>query len=171
MAPRTIDNLGVDVSTRYAEDKLFLDETLIKESHAIPSQTQIDVTTPFVSPELEALLHSQPAGVTWASFYPPARFFEQRKKLFTYQLIPSMGSDDKKESQALKILAKIKSLADERGHRSNEQKDQRQQYLEDRAAEEEEKEKKVFTSLLNTVALYDKLIIEINSRRSQYQKG
>ena len=31
MPPRTIDNLGVEVSTRYAEDKQILGETLVKE--------------------------------------------------------------------------------------------------------------------------------------------
>ncbi len=77
-----------------------------------------------------------------------------------------MGSEDKKESQALKILAKLRTITEER-----EGKDKRQQYEEKRALEEEEKEKKVLTSLFNTIALFDKLIIEINSRRSQYQKG
>ncbi|MBS0603862.1 MAG: DUF5399 family protein [Verrucomicrobia bacterium] len=171
MPPRTIDNLGVEVSTRYAEDKKILDETFIKESRAIPSQTQIDVTTPFVSEELESLLHLQPTGITWASFIPPSKYFEQRKLLFTFQLIPSMGSEDKKESQALKILAKLKSLAEKRVEREKEHQDKKQRYEDERALEEEEKEKKILTSLLDTIALFDKLIVEINSRRSQYQKG
>ena len=37
--------------------------------------------------------------------------------------------------------------------------------------EEEEKEKKALTSLFETVSLLDKFLIDINSRRSQYQKG
>ena len=171
MPPRTIDNLGVDVSTRYAEDKRALDETLIKESHTIPVQTEIEVTMPFFPSEVEALLHIQPTHVAWAFFSAPALYFEQRKRLFTYQLIPSMGSEDKKESQALKILAKLKSMAEERAQRDKGEKDKRQQYEEEREIEEEEKEKKILTSLLNSIALFDKLIIEINSRRSQYQKG
>ena len=171
MPPRTIDNLGVEVSTRYAEDKQILDETLIKESHAIPTQTQIEVTSPFVPSEVEALLHLQPTGVTWASFYPPSRYFEQRKKLFTWQMIPSMGAEDRKESQSLKILAKLKSMAEERAQRDKGERDKKQQYQEERLREEEEKEKKILTSLLNTIALFDRLIIDINSRRSQYQKG
>lgn len=170
MPPRTIDNLGVEVSTRYAEDKQALDETLIKEARAIPVQTEIEVTTPFFPSEVEALLRFQPTGLTWATFSPPAQYFEQKKRLFTFQLIPSMGSEDKKESQALKILAKLRSMADERQKEKGE-KDKRQQYEEERAMEEEEREKKILTSLLNTIALFDKLIIEINSRRSQYQKG
>ena len=79
-----------------------------------------------------------------------------------------MGSDDKKESQALKILSKLHSLSDEY---DQEKKDKRQQYEEEKALEEGEREKKILTSLLNTIAFFDKLIIEINSRKSQYQKG
>jgi hypothetical protein len=168
MPPRTIDNLGVEVSTRYAEDKQILDETLVKESRSIPMQTEIMVTAPSFSSEMEALLHGQLTHITWASFIAPAYYFEQRKRLFTYQLIPSMGSDDKKESQALKILSKLHSLSDEY---DQEKKDKRQQYEEEKALEEGEREKKILTSLLNTIAFFDKLIIEINSRKSQYQKG
>jgi hypothetical protein len=171
MPPRTIDNLGVDVSTRYAEDKRILDETLIKEARAIPVQTEIEVTAPFFPSEVEALLHFQPTSLTWASFVAPEGYFEQRKRLFTFQLIPSMGSEDKKESQASKILAKLRSMAEERVEKEKEEQDKRRRYEEERALEEEEKEKKILTSLLDTIALFDKLIIEINSRRSQYQKG
>ncbi len=171
MPPRTIDNLGVEVSTRYAEDKQVFDETLVKEARAIPVQTEIEVTTPFLPSELESLLQAQPTYITWASFSAPAYYFEQRKRLFTFQLIPSMGSEDKKESQAQKILAKLQSLAEEKGAKDKEKKDKRKKYEEERALEEEEKEKKILTSLLDTIVLFDKLIIEINSRRSQYQKG
>ncbi len=171
MPPRTIDNLGVEVSTRYAEDKKILDESLIKEARTIPMQAGIEVTSAFVSAELEEFLHLQPTNITWASFIPPSLFFEQRRRLFTFQLVPAMGSEDKKESQALKILAKIKSMTEQAVQREKEEKDKRQQYEEERALEEEEKEKKILTSLLDTIALFDKLIIEINSRRTQYQKG
>ncbi len=167
--PRTIDNLGVEVSTRYAEDKRILDETLIKEARAIPVQAEIAVTMPSFPSELEALLHAQPAFVTWASFFAPERYFEQRKKLFTFQLIPSMGSEDKRESQAQKILAKLRE--EKIPKEKEEGEDKRRRYERERAIEEEEKEKKVLTSLLDTIVLFDKLIIEINSRRSQYQKG
>jgi hypothetical protein len=169
MPSRTIDNLGVEVSTRYAEDQQALDQTLIKEARTIPVQTQIEVTTPFFPSEVDALLHFQPTNLPWASFFPPLQYFEQKKRLFTFQLIPSMGSEDKKESQILKILAKLRSMAE--GRIEKEGKNERQQYEQEKALEEEEKEKKILTSLLNTIALFDKLIIEINARRSQYQKG
>lgn len=171
MPPRTIDNLGVEVSTRYAEDKKILDEALVKEAPTIPVQTAIEVTIPFLPSELETLLQTQPTYITWASFSAPAHYFEQRKRLFTYQLIPSMGSEDKKESQAQKILAKLKSLTEKRMIQEKEEKDKRKKYEEERLLEEEEREKKILTSLLDTIVLFDKLIIEINSKRGQYQKG
>ena len=82
-----------------------------------------------------------------------------------------MGTEDKKESQTLKILTKLRSIAEERVQHNQEKNDQRQQYQEDRSQEEEEKEKKILISLLNTIAFFDKLIAEINARRGQYQKG
>lgn len=171
MPPRTIDNLGVEVSTRYAEDKKVYDESLIKEARGIPSQTEIDVFSPSFSSEMDELLQSQRAYISWASFLPPALYYEQRKRLFTYQLIPSMGSEDKKESQAQKILAKLKGMEEERIEADKENKGKKELYDLERSLEEEEREKKILTSLLSTIALFDKLIIEINSRRGQYQKG
>jgi hypothetical protein len=172
MPPRTIDNLGVEVSTRYAEDQKVLDQKLISESRAIPIDTGIEVTMPSFSAEVEALLQTQPTHVTWATFIAPAGYFEQRKRLFTYQMIPSMGSEDKQESQTQKILAKLQSMAEKKVEKDKEeQQDKRKKFEEERALEEEEREKKILSSLLNTVTLFDKLIIEINAKRSQYQKG
>ena len=220
MPPRTIDNLGVDVSTRYAEDQKILDQSFIKESRGIPIDTEIEVTMPSFSAEVESLLRTQPTNVTWASFMAPPYYFEQRKRLFTYQMIPSMGSEDKQESQAQKILAKLQSMTGKGGvPQEKEQKyereiapepgkgvnkvekkdvtpqeiqqkleglkapelgvqrtpaapqDIRKKYHEERALEEEDRERKILTTLLDTVSLFDKLIIEINAKRSQYQKG
>ena len=48
---------------------------------------------------------------------------------------------------------------------------QRQQLAKKRKKEQQEKEKNTLTSLLKTIAVFDKLMIDINSRRGQYQKG
>ncbi len=170
MPPRTIDNLGVDVSTRYAEDQKIYDKSLIKEARGIQTQTEIEVTIPFFPSELEALLHISPLQSSWASFIAPELFFEQRKRLFTFQSIPSLGSEDKKESQAQKILAQLQ-LLEEKHARGQEEKDQKKKRQQELALQEEEKEKKILTVLLQTIATLDKLIVDINSRRSQYQKG
>jgi len=176
MPPRTIDNLGMDVSTRYAEDQKILDKTLIKEAQVVTGQTQIDVTIPFFPSEVDALLHGTPLQKSWALFFPPALFFEQKKRLFTFQSVPSLGSEDKQASQVDKILAQLEKLEMKKvkerreGKRQGQQQEQEQQE-EETILEEEEKEKKILTTLLQTIAFIDKLCVDINSRRSQYQKG
>lgn len=172
MPPRTIDNLGVEVSTRYAEDQLFLDEKIVKESRTIPSQTTIDVTIPSYSSEVDALVHSEATQHIWANFFAPLKYQEQKGRLFSYQILPSLGSEEKKEVQMQKILAKLKSLADKRiEEKEKQEQKKRESWLLEKEAEEEEKEKKALTSLFETISLLDKFLIDINSRRSQYQKG
>ena len=172
MPPRTIDNLGMDVSTRYAEDQKQLDSSLIKESHVIPAQTSIEVTLPFNPSEIDILIHANPLQLAWASFLAPAFYAEQRKRLFTFQSIPSLGSEDRMESQAQKIQTKI-HLIEEKVQKDKEEseKDPNKKRQQQQNLELEEKEKKILTNLLNTIAVLDKLIVDINSRRSQYHKG
>ena len=173
MAPRTIDNLGPEASQTYAERKEAFDDTLIKESQSpsLSTKTRIEVTTPSFTAELDTLLNSQPSGITWASLPPPRGYYEQRNKLFTTQLIPSIGSEERRESQMQKILTKIKSTTEQRTLKQKELKSKREQYEQERLLEEEENEKNVLTSLLEKITQFDKQIIEINSRRTQYQKG
>jgi hypothetical protein len=172
MPPRTIDNLGVDASTRYAEDKRTLDESIIKEAPTIPAQTEIEVTAPFFSAELEQLIRGPLTSTTWAGFPEPPGYFEQRgRELFTSQIIPRMGSEDKKESLIQKITAKVQSTTKQTTPVESAPKDARQHYEEERIQEQELREKKILISCLDTIAHLDKQSIEINSRRVQYQKG
>ncbi len=144
---RTIDNLGIDASTQYAENLQNYDASLVREGRAISLDVGIEVSTPSFSPELEGLLHLQPSGISWASFPPPEGYLEQRGRLFSSQLIPSMGSEEKQEAQTQKISAKTTLL------------------------EEEQREKKVLTSLFEGIAKCDKMIDEIISNRERFQKG
>src|SRR5215469_17506132 len=104
MPPRTIDNLGIEASTRYAEDIKELDSKLLVEARGIQEQTEIEITHPFFLPELEVLLEPQKQQ-TWATFTPPQGYFEQKKRFFMFQLIPSLGSEEKHEMQTQKILS------------------------------------------------------------------
>lgn len=81
MARRTIDNLGVDVSNRYAQDQEFLDENILKEARRIVPQTQIDVTQPAYPSEFDALFGLSKRNLPWADFVAPFRFNEQKKKV------------------------------------------------------------------------------------------
>ena len=167
MPPRTIDNLGVDVSTRYAADQKLVDPKAIKESRGIPAQMEIDVSSPAYPSEMETLIQLSPTQNVWANFFMPAGFLEQRRRVFTFLIIPSLGSDEKRESQALKILAKLKALSD----KTEETAPQKKSWQEQKDAEDREKEKKTLITVLDTINLLDKDLIEINARRTQYQKG
>lgn len=173
MPPRTIDNLGLDVSTRYAEDQKFLDDKLIKDARGIVPQTQIDVTQPSYASEFDALFGLTKRNLPWADFQAPSRFNEQKKRLFTHQLIPSLGTLDKKESQVQKILAKVQSqMARRQADKDKEgQKDPKKKFNEEREEQELEKEKKILIKLLDCIVYLDKDVSTVSSRRMQYQKG
>ncbi len=170
MPPVTIDKLGNEVSIRYAENSK-ADQKLLKEAQDIRGQTEIDITHPSFIAELEMLFPIQKQQ-TWATFIPPVGYFEQKKRFFGFQLISSLGSEEKHEKQVQKIISQSKTLP--RKKRNNQQGDQDNQQGEpDNNPEKEyhEKEKKTLVSVLQTIMYLDKEIQEINARRGQYHKG
>lgn len=168
---KTVDNLGVEVSARYAEDKLFYDEKMVKESRVVPVQTEIDVTVPSFASEFEQLFETSRRNIFWADFFAPPKFNEQKKRLFTNQVIPSLGSSDKKEMQAARIgeiVAKDRAKQEEK---EKEGKGKRPTWEEQKELEEEEREKTAILSLFKAVSAKERDFIDINSRRGQYHKG
>ncbi len=149
MPPRTIDNLGSGASERYAKDQHQVGPAYAQAASSIPSQTEIDVSYPFFPGEVDSLLQSQTTHVSWALFNPPAAYYEQRKRLFTSQITPTIGPEGKWEAQAQKMLEKIQASPEEEGGN----------------------EKKTITSLITTIGNLNKLMIDINCKKSQYQKG
>lgn len=150
---RTIDNLGIETSSRYAEDQTLLDQKLLKEIR-VPVQAQIDVTQPSYADELDRLFEMSKSHALWASFSPPEHFYVQKGRLFSELTIPQLGTVDKREV----LLEKLLNM----GISGNEDAMQREKNAE---------EKKMLISLLNRIASIDKDLIDINSKRSQYQKG
>jgi hypothetical protein len=147
---RTIDNLGVEISTRYATDREVYDESLIKEARLIPSQTLVTTTLPLYSSEFDMLFELGKRRALWAAFRPPPNYNTSRRRLFAEQLIPDLGSPDFQDAKLERLEAFEK---------------------EEKDGEEVKKEKEVLTKLLQNLHLFDQLLIDINSRRSQYQKG
>src|SRR5581483_4462896 len=98
---------------------------------------------------------------------------EQKKRLYTTQVIPSLGSDDKKEAQQLRLSETV-SAAQKRRDEAIKEKEQgirASSWAEEREVEEETKEKAILDSAIKTVASLDKYLIDIKSRRGQYHKG
>ncbi len=164
---KTIDNLPVETYTRYAEDKKLYDDKLIKEAHSIPPNTEVDVTVPAYPSEMEALLGAPPRQPVWAEFPPPPYYLEQKKRIFTTQVLPSLGSEDKKAAQAqriMEIVANAKRIKEEQDKTGNAKEAARE-------LQDQEKESSVFLHLFTEINSLEKQVVDIKSRLYQYQKG
>jgi hypothetical protein len=156
--PRTIDNMGIETSSRYARDKAVHDPKLIEDARFIPQKTEVSVVKPYLSAEFEHYL--APGKLTlWASFAPPPEYLAYGRPLFSYQLIPSLGSYEKQEDDA----DKLEALQDTLNKSFQEGKQDGQQ--------EEEKERNTLLFLLQTIGKLDRALSLINARRNQYQRG
>ena len=70
----------------------------------------------------------------------PDNYNEQRKRLFTYQIIPSLGPQDKTESQEKKILAHLQEQAKKQDEgKKDKNKEDRSSWEEDQEKVEQEK--------------------------------
>lgn len=162
---RTIDDLGMDAYSKYAEDKAATDETLLQESKFAPRGAEKDVTLPSFPSEFDLLLKTNERNQPWAAFFSPTHYHEQKKRVFRFQLIPSLGSEEKQASQQERI--KEKAEKDEEHSLSH----PATSWEEERDREEEKKEKEILLKLLSRVHILEKDLIDIYSRRNQYQKG
>ncbi|MFI5334141.1 MAG: DUF5399 family protein [Chlamydiales bacterium] len=166
---KTIDNLGPDASSRYAEDKRLYDEKWVKEARIVPQQAEIDVTLPSFPSEFDLLFETTKRRVSWADFYAPPKFNEQKRRLFTQQMIPSLGSSDKKEALMRRVTEIVEKTKARLGHTTEEKRTL--SWDEERELQDEEKEKTRILKLLQKVDFFERAYVDINSFRKQYQKG
>lgn len=163
--PKTIDNLGIETSIRYAKDMELLDQKLVQESRLIPQKTEISALKPYVPSEFDQLF-APGKTMLWAAFAPPPDYFSVSRGFFSYQLVPSLGSFEKQEADAEKLASledvlKKPNARKKRDHGSDSDKER----------EEGEKERQVLVALLQTISKLDRTLTLINSRRNQYQRG
>lgn len=166
--PRTIDDLGVETSVRWATDQEYLDKTITKESPFVSRQTTVDVSSPFFKSEFDLLFEVKQRYQHWANFFAPKEYMEQKMRLFTFQVIPSLGSEELQLAQMQKIKDKLASSIKERKEKG---KVGEFAWQDQKGEEDEMRESKTLLDLLEYINEIDKLIVAINSRRSQYAKG
>ncbi|MCB1081473.1 MAG: DUF5399 family protein [Chlamydiia bacterium] len=169
--PRTIDNLGLGPSIRWAQDQAFIDQSIVKESSFVSLQTTIDVSSPFFSSEFDLLFQIKQRFAPWALMLAPKGFNMQKMRLFTYQAIPSLGSEEFLSSQMQKIRDKVALNKEDRMKRREEGRGAEFAWEDEREEEEEQRESKTLIALLEYVHVLDILMAQINARRSQYSKG
>jgi len=169
--PRTIDDLGIEPSIRWASDQEFLDQTLIKESSFVSKQTIMDVSSPFFKSEFDLLFETTQRYQHWAYFFAPKEYLDQKMRLFTFQLIPSPGSEELQQAQIQKIKDRVEAIARKR-KRKQEAGEANEYAWQDKKEEEDlQKESKTLIDLLEYIHELDTLLTAVNSRRSQYAKG
>ena len=172
---RTIDNLGMETSVRYAQDQA-LDVRFLDESKWLPKKLEISVTTPYVPSEFDQLFSSDRLN-QWAVFSPPPNFGMQARTLFSYQLIPSLGTYEKQEADIEKLTALQNVLLNSRRPKlEGRSKKQREQQKDgDQGLEQdqdgEESERQTLLALFKCIEALDRTLTFINSRRNQYQRG
>lgn len=154
--PRTIDNLGIDASIRYARDKELYAPISVEEAQVVSRKTEISVARPYIQSDFDEMFSSAKT-VIWALFSPPPESLSRENTLFSYQLIPSLGNYETQEDTEELLEDVLKRRQEERQS--------------DKEKERDKREKQLIMDLLTNIEKIDKSIELINSRRNQYQRG
>jgi hypothetical protein len=150
--PKTVSNLPLDVSIRWAKDQEILTQTqpLTQDADSIAKHAVSDVNLPTSQSQVEALLGLYTRNPTWAAFQMPKGFVTQRRRLFTSQLVGFLGSDEQQDT----LITRIQGA-------SGEEQDK----------DEWDQEKNLLLQVLRLMSMLNKDLIDIVSRCKQYQKG
>lgn len=157
--PKTIDNLGIDVSRNYAYniEQEKISQEFIKGSKQIGDTFSVSVTTPYINEDLQqyaSLTRSTP----WAFFTVPPNFLAHQRAIFTFNLIPSLGSFE----NLFEDVEKMEELSDkEEGKKDKRAMNER----------DEKQKKERIIKLLKRLGILDKYLHLINGKRKEYHKG
>jgi len=168
---KTVDNLGIEPSIRWALDQERVDLSIVKEAPFVSKQTVVDVAAPTFVSEFDLLFQTRQRFVPWASFSAPPGYNFQTMRIFTHQVIPSIGPEKLLTAQIQKIKDKISSREKARLNRSSKGTKFKYPWEEDREKEEEHRESQVLIHLLDYLNTSDAILGQINARRNQYSKG
>jgi hypothetical protein len=149
---KTVSNLPLDVSIRWAKDQELLTQTqpLTQDADSIAKHAVSDVNLPTSQSQVEILLGLYTRNPTWAAFQKPKGFITQRRRLFTSQLVGFLGSDEQQDT----LIARIQGA-------SGEEQDK----------DEWDQEKNLLLQVLKLMSMLNKDLIDLVSRCKQYQKG
>jgi hypothetical protein len=146
---RTIDNLGIEASNQYAKGQQSLDLRLVEESRFLPSKIEGGLA-PYIPGEGEESFTIFTIGRAsiWAAFTPPPKYDATIYHLYTYTLIPSLGTSE--QLQAL---------------------DDKFETVEKKITREKEREYKKLRALIKHLLSSSRTFELIKSRCNQYQRG
>jgi len=151
--PKTIDNLGSEVSAQYAQGQKLKDEVALTQYAAVGSKAQVD-SRPYLPRSDFQRQYILSQTIRWAAFSPPPGSASSNK-LFSFVIIPSLGDYEKQEDTADK-LGSLENAFKESGRA---------------LSSAELRELKTLLSLFGCIGNLQKTLELINSRRNQYHRG
>lgn len=165
---KTIVDLGIDDFERYARDSSLKEQSLLSLKDAtISKEAIVDVTQPYFVEEWTQLFALK-EPVPWAGFAPPAGYFEQRQRVFTSQLVPSLGSPGKQEMQ-IKRIQSVKSSSKPAEVQSGAEGPEIEVRVKD--DELQQAEKKILLNFFSLMDSLNQIKLEIKLYRDQYHKA
>jgi hypothetical protein len=160
----TIDNLDIKDHLRWAQDQETLEAIFVKEAQMVAQHPEIVGLSVIYSSKFEDLFELQKRNQHWAAFSPPRNFHVFGNRFFSYRLFPSIHWEDKEESEDEDPEDEEAICSDliEIIHRVKKTGTQSSIF---------EKDKSAMLNLLESIKWINKLLIQINARKLQYQKG
>ncbi|MCI0382146.1 MAG: DUF5399 domain-containing protein [Chlamydiae bacterium] len=168
----TIDNIGIKVHERYAQDQFLLELKYITESHKIPHQSEIVSISALYSSKWEELFQIHIKNIPWAHFIPPPQYKSQRKKFFSYRLSPKinlMQEDEEEADEQADDFLDGEEIPESRVDLIKKMIFSQTNDL--LSATLLEKNKTSLCCLLDSINFLCELLREVDSRKLQYQKG
>ncbi len=162
----TIDQLHLKDHVRFAEDQKNLDPTFAIESQMIALHPEVAGTSAIYPSKFDSLFELHKRNLPWASFEMPKNFHLFGKRFFSHRLFSHFewegereegSSDQEKEQQEglKKLMETIASL----------------KKLQHQTPSLFERDKTTLMTLLELIDWINSLLIQINGRKLQYQKG
>lgn len=161
---RTIDNLPIETSIRYEENKVDFDKNLLKESGEVKHIVGLDTFDSTLHSNVSKLFDLNMQNPPWGNIAPPPSYNMQTGRLFTHQLAPSLGPQDRIDAAEARIEGLKKETLETitENPRSVEGK---------RKITDVENESHALQSMLLTITEINKEIEYVNGERSRFKKG
>lgn len=166
---KTIDNLGIDSSIRYAENQTELTST--KELTITPTKVtqsaELQTATP-ITTEYDSIFQTRLRNKGWANFLTPPGYHQQGRTCFSFQILPSLGM----EEQILTLKQRLADKVEKTKQQLKQVKGSKQELLETELhVKKTETDASKISHLLETIRVYDKILTDLNSQKNRYQRG
>lgn len=166
---KTIDDLGIDSSIKYAENQT--DLTSAKELTIAPSKitrsAELQTATP-ITTEYDSIFQTTLRNKGWANFLTPPGYYQQGRTCFSFQMVPSIGSED----QILNLKQRLTDKVEKEKQKMQQVKGSKQEILEkELLLKKTESGADKISNLLETIHSLDKILTDLNSQKNRYQRG